>query len=174
LIYIEEYDESSGGYSTDESVGEDDQSDEDYCKGDYSIAANLASTLATSPHLGSLVRRLTLGTWVHDFGTTTHHIEILRGCPLVEDVKIHGYNGYLLEEYRPVVASLKNLRTLNISRYCLADRENDSFISGDELFVMVKGFPCLEQLGVPFSFSSSDAALRKYCKKRGIEFYDRA
>jgi hypothetical protein len=138
----------------------------------YSIAENIASTLSTSPHLGSLVRRINLGTWVHDFETTTYHIEILRGCPLVEDVKIHGYNGYLLEEYRPVVASLKNLRTLNISRYCLADQENVSFIDGEELLVMVKGFPRLEQLGVPFS--GRDAALKKYCKKRGIDFYDRA
>ena len=139
----------------------------------YSIAEHLASTLSTSPHLGSLVRRLNLGTWGHDFETTTYHIEILRGCPLVEDVKIHGYNGYLLEEYRRVVASLKNLRTLNISSHCLADRENGSFINGEELLVMLQGFPCLEQLGL--LFSGREAALEKYCKKRGIDFYaDRA
>jgi len=68
----------------------------------------------------SLVRCLVLSTYAHENETTVHQIELLRMCPLVEDVKIHGYNGWLLNQYRPVVASLSNLRTLNISRYSLS------------------------------------------------------
>jgi len=135
-----------------------------------SIAKNLASTLSTSPHLSSLVRRLVLSTYIHNRETTFHEIEILRMCPFVEDVKINGYNGYLLNQYRPVVASRSNLRTLNISRYSLSDLENDSFMDDEELLVMLRGFPRLEKVDISLRHGrpNARASLITYCKARGI------
>lgn len=130
----------------------------------------LARTLSNSPYLGYLVRRLVLLTYAHNYRTTKDHIEILRQCPLVEDLKIWGYNGYCLKEYKPVVAGLRCLRTLNICRRCLRDWPTDLFVDDGEYLDMVKEFPRLEYVMVPSMIYDywSRKALKKYFENRGI------
>ena len=133
------------------------------------MSERFASTLEESPHLGLLVRRIVLGTYVHDRETTENHIRILKKTPLVEDVRIMGYNGWLVKDYRVAVTALSQLRTLNISRYCLADYETDSFMNSQSaLLEMIKGYPKLEQIQIPLLCGTQ--RVEKYCSSVGIVF----
>jgi hypothetical protein len=138
------------------------------------LVGKLADTLFHSPHLGRHVRRIILGTWIHDRDTTECHIQILKRCPFVEDVKIWGYSGHLVKKYKGVLAELRNLRTLNINCFSLADYESTHSIMSDEQFLgMLKGWPRLEQVRVPtdpyYSRIESKHEFLAYCTERGIE-----
>jgi hypothetical protein len=135
------------------------------------ICKTLAETLTRSPHLGLHVRRLILGTHCHDYESTAYHLEILKQCPLVEDVKIWGYNYELAEKYPAVLAGLKNLRSLNIIKYCLNDCQTMSLMGDNELLVLVKGWPRIEQIQVATTVAEykHHKALERYCNKRGIK-----
>ena len=68
--------------------------------------------------------------------------------------------------------NLRNLRTLNISRHCLADRETDSFMDFEEILPMLCRIPRIEQVRIPtigFSKLGDRKALEIYCKKHGID-----
>jgi len=132
----------------------------------------LARTLSESPKLGSLVRRLVLGTHRHGYQTTELHIKIVTHCTALEDLKIWGYNGWLLADYQAAVRNLRNLRTLNISRYCLAGFETDSFMGFEEILPMLRTMPRMEQLRIPtmgYCEDSDLVALEKYCESQGID-----
>lgn len=145
----------------------------DYDKSESDL---LVRTLTTSPQLGCYVRRLVFLTYAHDYQTTKNQIQILRRCPFVEDLKIWGYNGYLIEEYQPVVAGLRCLRTLNISRRCLRDMPTDLFTYDEEYLEMLKEYPRLEEVMIPSMGCDywSWKAITMYCKKRGIKISDGA
>jgi hypothetical protein len=110
-------------------------------------------------------------THCHNYQTTKYHLEILKRCPLVEDVKVWGYNYKLEKKYPAVLAGLKNLRSLNIIRYCLNDREAGFLMGHGQLLKLVKGWPTIEQIQVPNSYEAhiDHKALGRYCKKRGIK-----
>jgi len=132
----------------------------------------LARTLSSSPKLGSLVRRLILGTYQHDYQTTENHIEIVTHCTALEDLKIWGYNSRLQAEYIAALRNLHNLRTLNISRYCLADFESDSFMGVEEILPMLRTMPRMEQFRIPTVGYCEDSdldALKKYCESHRID-----
>ena len=132
----------------------------------------LAQTLSTCPQLARLVRRLILHTFDNEYSTTQDHIKILQHCPNLEDLKIYGYNGYLLDSYRLTVESLHNLRTLNISSYPLANREysTDHFFQGGELLAVLLRTPRIEQVCVPYVVDDVQLqTLNWYCKEKGIE-----
>lgn len=132
----------------------------------------LAKTLQTSPHLGQLVRRILLGTFCHDKYTTRNEIQILKYTPFVEDIRIIGYNAHLLKDYRSALRGLKNLRTLTILRYCMADRETDCFFYNEkEVEEMIKGWKKLEQLVVPVLSGQKKA--KEYCESKGIKWMRR-
>ena len=62
-----------------------------------------------------MVRRAVLRTAAKvESEVTDNHINILGKCPLIEDIKIHGYSGYLVWGYRHVLPQLHLLRTLCI------------------------------------------------------------
>ena len=134
----------------------------------------LAQTLSTCPHLAQLVRRLILHTFDNEYSTTQDHIKILQHCPNLEDLKIYGYNGYLLDSYRLTVESLHNLRTLNISSYPLANRlySTDHFFQGGELLAVLLRTPHIEQVCVPYVVDDVELeTLNWYCKEKGIELF---
>lgn len=88
---------------------------------------------------------------------------------MLEDLKIWGYNGYLVDKYQPIVAGLRNLRTLNISPYSICDSLTDSFCSDEQLFHMLQGMAEIEQVHLPVIVGSGFwDAVKDLCKDRGI------
>jgi hypothetical protein len=92
---------------------------------------------------------------------------------MIEDVQIIGCNGWLNDDYRRVLASLHNLRSLNVDRYCLADFENDSFVDETELRRMLEGWPRIEEVHMPVlnypPWHKGDTPLGIYCRSRGCK-----
>ena len=132
----------------------------------------LAQTLSTCPQLGRLVRRLILHTFDHEYGTTQNHIKILQHCPNLEDLKIYGYNGYLLDSYRLTLEALHKLRSLNVSSLALANREysTDHFFQGGELLAVLLRTPQIEEVCVPYVVDDVQLqTLKWYCKEKGIK-----
>lgn len=135
-------------------------------------ASHLRDTLTSCPQLGQLVRRLVLHIFDHEYEATLNHIKILQQCPNLEDLKIYGYNGYLLDSYRATVESLHKLRSLNISWLALTDREyyTDHFFQGGELLAVLLRTPQIEQVCVPYVVDDVQLeTLNWYCKEKGIQ-----
>ena len=94
--------------------------------------------------------------------------------PNIRQIPIHPEVGLTNRaQSRQVVALLSNLWTLNISRYCLADQETDSFTDDEGLLVMLRGFPRLWQVGISLlsDYDETIESLVKYCKEREIDLY---
>jgi hypothetical protein len=158
--------------------GVEDEDDEEYYIDEEEFEGRdlqselLAETLQTSPHLGQLVRRILFGTFYHDQHTTRNEIQILKYTPFVEDIRIIGYNAHLLKDYHSALRGLKNLRTLTILRYCMADRETDCFFYNEkEVKEMIEGWKKLEQLVVPVLYGQKKA--KEYCESKGIKWMRR-
>lgn len=154
--------ESDEEDSSDES---DEESDEDSDEESNPESTLLLRTLTCAPHLGHYVRRLILLTHNHEYDVTLNHIEILSKCPFLEDLKILGYNGYLVKDYRKVLGKLHHLRTLVVSRYGLADRPTDYLGYQSDCIELLRKLSSLKHFLV--ATSPSDA-LRAYSKDRRI------
>ena len=130
----------------------------------------LRRTLTSSPHLGYLVRRAVLVTRLHEYDITLNHIEILAKCPFVEDLKIHGYNGYHDHKYLKLLPQLNRLRFLAISRYGTADVPTGPLGRHEDWLAILKDLPFIEHVmvspGAGYYWDSH--ALKNYCKGRGI------
>ena len=148
---------------------DDDDDDEPPCESELFLKA-----LKSSPRLGYLVRRVVFLTYLHEYETTANHIEILANCPLIEDLKIHGYNGYLNYRYLRVLPQLDQLRFLAISRYGLGDVPTDSLGDDEDWLEIVKDLPRLEHAMVPALTHNywDPRALKNYCQARGIKLID--
>jgi hypothetical protein len=158
----EESDEESDEDSSDES---DEEPEKDSDEESTPESTLLLRTLTSAPHLGHFVRRLILLTHNHEYDVTLNHIEILSKCPFLEDLKILGYNGYLVKDYRKVLGKLHHLRTLVVSRYGLADRPTDYLGYQSDCIELLRKLPSLKHFLV--ATSPSDA-LRAYSKDRRI------
>jgi hypothetical protein len=89
---------------------------------------------------------------------------------MLEDLKVLGYNGFLVKEYNAVVTPLRNIRTLHISPYSMRHWETDSFLNEEELLQMLLGFRKIEQLALKvLPGSSGNNLVNVYCEKRGIK-----
>jgi len=129
-------------------------------------------TLESSPHLGHLVRRLVLITNQLEYEATANHIKILSKCPLLEDLKIHGYNIRLGRKLMRAVSQLSHLRFLSISRYGLDQWPTTRCLGNEEDWMRIlTGLPDIEHAMVPWDTKdySRSRALEDYCSSRGID-----
>ena len=149
----------------DEEEGDDDDEERE------DKSELLSRTLSSSPKLGRLVKRLILITLHHEYWTTEEHIQIVKHCTELEDLKILGYSIKLLTEYKAAIAALCNLRSLTISAHSLSDQETDAMMDDGEALIMVQRFPRMEELQIPANYGSIEdgAALKAYCQSRGIK-----
>jgi len=130
----------------------------------------LARTLSTNAKLGHLIRRLILCTNRHEIGATVNHMDILRHCPNLEDLKILGYRDSVVRPYRAIFAQLQSLRTLNISEHSLIDEETACMFDDDILLETLRAVPKIEQVRVPLMCHEYEnyQKLRRYAESRGI------
>lgn len=103
-------------------------------------------TVSENPRLASLVRELRLGTKNHTREETEQHIELIKLCENVDRVEISGYNGYLLDELKEVLAKKESLVSLSVSRYGLRDQEGDWFCTRSGLIKYMLKWPRLEKI----------------------------
>jgi hypothetical protein len=120
-------------------------------KGSVTLSRNdlLTRTLEESPRLQAHVRSLRLNTWTTDINDREKlewsSLRILRCCPLVQHIWIHGWIPPLLDEFHTTIATFTSLRYLSIQAFT---DYRDPFCSFEGLEAMMKGWPNLERLNV--------------------------
>ena len=111
--------------------------------------ALLTSTLEHSPRLQTHVRSLRLNTWIMESYDREKFeslkLRILRCCPLVQQIWIHGWMPSYLDQFRTTIATFTNLRYLSIHPF-RDYRIPFSFFEGLE--TMIRGWPNLEHLNI--------------------------
>ena len=83
-------------------------------------ALALAKTLTANPELAQLVRKLELTATSCHMDECIAHVEILGACEHATSVTIYGYNEHGPQLFRDVLRGLKDLKSLEISRYSSA------------------------------------------------------
>lgn len=114
-----------------------------------SKTALLMRTLEQSPRLQAHVRSLRLNTRTMDINNREIFewlkLRILRCCPLVQHIWIHGWVPSLLDLFRTTIATFTNLRYLSIQPFI---EYRIPFSSFEGLEAMMRGWPNLERLSI--------------------------
>lgn len=109
----------------------------------------LTRSLEESPRLQAHVRSLRLNTWttnINDRGQLEwSSLRLLRCCPFVQHIWIHGWIPPLLDEFHTTIAAFTALRYLSIQAFT---DYRDPFCSFERLEAMMKGWPNLERLNI--------------------------
>jgi len=119
----------------------------------------LTRTLEESPRLQAHVRSLRLNTWTTDINDREKlewsSLRILRCCPLVQHIWIHGWIPPLLDEFHTTIATFTGLRYLSIQAFT---DYRDPFCSFEGLGAMMKRWPNLERLNIGGRVISDDGS----------------